>query len=136
MTKTKAIHVADVFIDNWIILYGISNYLLSDYGPQFVSKFFGAICGFLGVKQLTTTAYHPQTNGQTELYKKVIVSRLRHYIDENQSDWDKYVQPLTYAYNTQTHRSTKVTPLSLLENLRARRDLTHIPQLNLTKLDK
>ena len=67
----------------------------------------------MGIKHLTTTAYHPATNGQTERYNKTIVSRLRHYVNENQADWDDYLQPLTYAYNLQVHRSTRVSPFAL-----------------------
>jgi len=114
LSKTTAPHVAQAFVDHWVMPYGIPASVLSDNGPQFVSKFMGAVCGILGVKQLTTTAYHPQTNGQTERYNKTIVARLRHYVAENQADWDEYVQPLTYAYNAQVHRSTRVPPFALV----------------------
>ena len=40
--------------------------------------------------------------------------RLRHYVEEQQRDWDDYMQPLTFAYNTQVHRSTETTPFDLL----------------------
>lgn len=50
---------------------------LTDNWLQFVSKFFNSRCCFLCVKQFTTTAYHPQTNGRTEQYNQTIVARLR-----------------------------------------------------------
>ena len=52
-------------------------YVLTDYGPQFVTKFFEAFCSMLGLKHYLTTAYHPQTNGQTERFNKTIAARLR-----------------------------------------------------------
>ncbi|CDF39905.1 unnamed protein product [Chondrus crispus] len=61
-----------------------------------------------------TTAYHPQTNGQTERFNRTLVQRLRHYVAEHQRDWDEYIQPLTFAYNTQVHRSTETTPFDLV----------------------
>lgn len=65
LKQTTASIVAQTFVDNWIMPYGIPATLLTDNGPQFVGTFFAAVCLILGVKQLTTTAYHPQTNGQT-----------------------------------------------------------------------
>lgn len=63
-SKTAAAHMANIFLDHWIVSFDISSYLLTDNGTRFRSKFFASICGYLGVKHLTTTAYHPQTNGQ------------------------------------------------------------------------
>ena len=112
--KTTATTVATIFVDHWVIPYGIPNYVLTDNGPQFVAKFFASVCLALGVKHVTTTAYHPRTNGQTERFNRTIVTRLRHYVGEHQDDWDLYVQLLTYAYNAQVHRSTRTTPYSLV----------------------
>lgn len=80
MTSKAASHVATEFVENWVIAYGIPNYFLSYNGPQCVAKFFSAVWIFLGLKQLKTSAYHPQMKGQTELYKKNIVASPRHYV--------------------------------------------------------
>lgn len=74
--------------------------VLTDNGKQFTSKFFAALCAFLGTKLITTAEYHSQANGQVERYNRTLVARLRHCIDERQQDWDMFVQPLTYAFNT------------------------------------
>lgn len=58
------------------------------------------LCTFLGVKYLTTTAYHPQISGQVEQYDKTIVPSLCYYVAEHQCDWNLILQVLTYAYNT------------------------------------
>lgn len=57
--------------------YGIPNFVLTDNGPQFSAKFFAGFCVYLGVKHLTTTAYHRQANGQTDRYNITLVARLR-----------------------------------------------------------
>lgn len=44
---------------------------------------------------MMTTASHLQTSGQTERFNKIIISRLCHYIRENQENWDIFVQKLT-----------------------------------------
>lgn len=86
-----------IFLEDWVVRYGIPDRLLMDKGPKFVENFFNAVCVALETKLITTTAYHRQTNGQTEHYNKTILSRLCHYISEHQDDWDTFVYPLTYA---------------------------------------
>ena len=113
LKSTKAPYVADAFIEHWVIPYGLPRKLLSDNGPQFVGKFFQAMCTLLGTKHLPTTAYHPQTNGQTERYNQTLVNRLRIFVSEHQNDWDRLIQPLTYAYNLQVNRTTGQPPFKL-----------------------
>lgn len=72
------------------------------------------MCFLLGLKPYLTTAYHPQANEQTERFNKTIAQCLRHYVEENRPDWDLYVQPLTYAYTMQVHKSTGTTPFDLI----------------------
>lgn len=91
--ETSSVHVENVFIDSWIVLYGILSYVLTYTEVKFTSKLFAVLCTMLRVKHQTTTACHPQTNGRVERYDRTIVSRLRNYDAENQRDWDKYVQP-------------------------------------------
>lgn len=113
VSKTTALHAALTFIDNWIIPYGFPDALLTDNGPRFVSKFFNGLCGCFNVKKLTTTAYHAQTNGQTEWFNKKIVAQLRQCVKKHEWDWDLFVQSLIYVYKRQVHRSTEMTPFSL-----------------------
>ena len=113
LKSTKAPYVADAFIEHWVIPYGLPRKLLSDNGPQFVGKFFQAMCTILGTKHLPTSAYHPQTNGQTERYNQTLVNRLRIFVSEHQDDWDRLIQPLTYAYNLQVNRTTGQPPFKL-----------------------
>ena len=88
--------------------------MLTDNGPQFAAKFFYAVCALLGVRNYPTTAYHPLTNGQTERLNRTLAQRLRHYVEEHQRDWDEYIQPLKFTYNTQVHGSTETTPFDLV----------------------
>lgn len=94
-SKTTASHATLTFIDNWTITHGVPNFLLTDSGLQFLSKFFNALCGFLGVRQLTITAYRPQRNDQTERYNKTIVAKLHQHVNERKFNWELFVQSLT-----------------------------------------
>ena len=114
LRTTTASVVANAFLDNWVYVYGAPRYVLTDNGPQFAAKFFDAVCALLTVRHYRTTAYHPQANGQIERFNRTLVQRHRHYLEEHQRDWDDYVQPLTFAYNTQVHRLTEITPFELV----------------------
>ena len=114
LQTTQAHQVAQAFLDAPVYPYGMPNTLLTDNGPQFTAKFFEAVCGLLGILHVLTTAYHPQKNGQAETFNRTLATRLRHYVSEHQRDWDDYVQPLTYAYNMQVHKSTGTTPFDLI----------------------
>lgn len=89
MTKITATRYEEIFVYGSIIPYGIPKFMLTDNGPQFVSKLFTAVCAFLVISQLTTTTtYYPQTNLKTDLYNATLISRLRNYLNDYQTDWD------------------------------------------------
>lgn len=109
---TSSSHVANVLFDSQVAPYGIPAYVLTDNGVQFTCKLFARLCIMLGVNDQTTTAYHPQTNGQEEQYIRAIVTRLGHYFAESQKHSFKNLQPLSFAYNTKVHKSTNSIPFS------------------------
>ena len=114
MKKITAQHVAIAFVEHWVFKYGPPKTLLSDNGSNFASKLFQRMCSYIGVANMYTSTYHPQTNGQVERYNRTILAMLRNYVNEHQDDWDEYVTALTYAYNTSVHRSTGTTPFDLV----------------------
>ena len=66
------------------------------------------------MKNLFTTTYHPQTNGQIERFNRTILAAIRHYVADHPKDWDLFTDALTFAYNTQVHTSTGCTPFELV----------------------
>lgn len=77
-SKSKATHVANLFLDHRIASYTIPDHLLTDNGPQFVSMVFATLCRILALNDLTTTAYHLQTSARVERYDRKIATRIRH----------------------------------------------------------
>lgn len=65
-------------------------------------------------KLATKADYNPQTKWKVERFDMTSVVRLRHYIDEHQTDWDLFVESITYTYNTQVHHTTRAYPFSLI----------------------
>lgn len=86
LPMTKAPHVAMLVLENWIMPYKISDTVMMDNGPQFVSESFVALWASMGTKLVMTTEYCHQANGQVERFNMTLVARLRHYIGEHQND--------------------------------------------------
>lgn len=66
VAKITARNVATVILENWVIYYEAPDFILTDNGKQFTSKFFAALYASLEAKLVTTTEYHLQINGQVE----------------------------------------------------------------------
>ncbi len=105
LSSTEAYDVARAFLQTWIFAYGIPKSVLTDNGHQFTAKFLLEVYRILGVQEVFTTTYHPQTNGQTERMNRTICSALRKFVSEHPMEWDLYSDLVTYAYNTQRHEN-------------------------------
>jgi len=94
--------------------HGPPDTVLTDNGPQFASLFFQCVCNPMGIRNLYTSTYDPQTNGQVERFNKTLVDMFMHYIEDHQDNWDELVSVLALAYNSRPHRTTGVAPLALV----------------------
>jgi len=61
-----------------------------------------------------TTAFRPESNGSLERSHRVLAEYLRHYVSEDQTDWDEWVPYAAYVYNTTVHTTTTFTPFELV----------------------
>lgn len=112
--------VVSAFLDTWVASYGPPDTLLTDNGPQLASTHFRGGCGMLGIKHVTSTTDHPQTQGQVERYDRTIVTQLRTYVEDHQDRWDELASVLTVAYNSRPHQSTGVAPFEFVAPDRVR----------------
>lgn len=108
--------LATVFFERWVNNFGIPTKVLIDNGPPFTSKFLATICTQQSVETITTTSYHPESNGQVKRFKQTVVSRLRYYVTGHRKDWDALVIPLTYACNAQDRKEAELLPFRLVLN--------------------
>src|SRR5271154_1993604 len=92
---------------------GMPKVVFSDRGPQFVSAFMKELYRLLGVKGNPSTAYHPQTDGQSERMNREIERYLRTYISYHQDDWEEWLAIGEFAYNNGVHAATGHTPFYL-----------------------
>nr|MBC9704328.1 DDE-type integrase/transposase/recombinase [Enterococcus sp.] len=91
-------------------LHGIPEDIVSDRGPIFTSKFWGAFASGLDIKLNFSTAYHPQSDGQTERVNQVVEQYIRMYTNYNQDNWVDLLDKAEFTYNNSEHASTKMTP--------------------------
>ena len=106
--------VARTFVLHVILKYGTPRIVQTDQGTNFVSEVFKATCKLLRIKKIQSTAFHPEFQGGLERSHRVLAEYLRHYVKEDQTNWDEWVPFATYVYNTTEHSATGYTPFELL----------------------
>ncbi len=79
----------------------------------FTSKFWSLLCYFLGIKKKLSTAFHPQTNGQTERQNSTMEAYLRAFVNWEQDNWAKLLPMAEFPYNNAKNASTGHTPFKL-----------------------
>ncbi|CAI7740239.1 unnamed protein product [Closterium sp. NIES-53] len=104
---------ARLFFDRIITIHGIPATLISDRDPKFTSKLWKELMGLLGTKLAISSAYHPQTDGQTEQLNQVVEQLLRTACKDDVSHWDTQLPTLEFAYNNASHAATGKTPFFL-----------------------
>lgn len=107
------------FLESGICVFGIPTELVTDRGTNFISKLFQELCKLLKIKQIQTSAYHPQSNGALERCHRTLKEYLRSYVNENLDNWDEYLSQFSFTYNTTPHSSTGYTPHELVYGYKA-----------------
>ncbi|KAJ9534629.1 hypothetical protein QJQ45_002904 [Haematococcus lacustris] len=109
----NAMTFARLFVNNVFKLHGLPAEVLTDRGAHFNNKFWHAVKKLLGMKTNMSTAYRPQSDGQTERYNRVLEEMLRHYISPTQADWPDHLALAEFAVNNSWQESIHSTPFFL-----------------------
>ncbi|KAF8750036.1 hypothetical protein RHS01_09663 [Rhizoctonia solani] len=112
--KLKAPELADLFLRHVWKRYGMPEKTVSDRGRVFNNKFLKALYQRLGIDPHFSSAYHPQSDGQTERVNPTVEHFLRAYSGINQKDWVKWLPMAEFAYNNAVHSSTGKSPFKAL----------------------
>lgn len=94
--------------------HGVMRKLITDKGTAFTSEAFAEEMKKLGVHHVLATTERPQTNGLVERANRTLVSVLKGFVNENQTDWDEHLPDATLCINTSQQSSTKRTPFELV----------------------
>ncbi|KAJ9534101.1 hypothetical protein QJQ45_002104 [Haematococcus lacustris] len=101
---------ARLFIDNVFKHHGVPREIISDRGSHFTNQFWSSILKLLGVKECKSSAYHPESDGQTERYNRTLEEMMRHYISPAQHDWPLHLALAEFAVNNSWQESIQSTP--------------------------
>ena len=109
-TDITSSELATLFIQHIFSKHGLPADVVSDRGSKFTSSLWRDLNKALGIHQSLSTAYHPQTDGQTERINQIVETYLRLYINYDQDNWSKYLPLAEFSYNNATHSSTTMSP--------------------------
>jgi len=87
--------------------------IVSDRDSKFISHFWNSLFTMLDTKLLMSTAFHPQTNGQSERMIRIIEQALRNFLNYAQDNWEELITPIEFAINNLLQASTGQTPFYL-----------------------
>jgi hypothetical protein len=113
VTTIMATGAANLYLHNVWKLHGLPRKVISDCSPQFVALFMKELCRLLGIEAASSTAYHPQTEGQTECINQELEQFLWIFIGEWQDDWYSLLPLAEFSYNNHVHSSTQHTSFLL-----------------------
>ena len=107
--------IAQVYWTNIGRLHGLPRSIVSDRDPIFVSKFWQGLWSLLGTKLRMSSAYHPQTDGQSEAMNRVVEMILRCIIHESKEmdHWETILAIVEFVINNSPAQSTRYTPFYL-----------------------
>jgi hypothetical protein len=109
-TDTPIKDLANLYLKEVWRLHGLPSTAVSDRDSRFQSKFWLSLMELLNVDIRLSTAFHPQTDGQTERVNQVLEQYLRSYCSYQQDDWAELLPLAEHAYNSAVSESTKMSP--------------------------
>lgn len=131
-TAIDAPSLAKLFMRDIVRLHGLPKSVISDRDPRFTAHFWKEFWNTLGTTLNMSTAFHPQSDGQTENANKVLEIMLRPRVDFDQTDWDEHLAAAELAYNNATNETTGYSPFYLFYG----RDASLPMDLAITRLMK
>jgi hypothetical protein len=126
----SATSIAQLFLDNIVKLHGVPKTIVSDRDKLFISNFWTKLFKLLQTDMKFSSAYHPQTDGQTERVNQCLEMFLRCAVQLTPKQWTKWLSLAELWHNTSYHSSLQCTPFKALYVVDPSPGL--FPQVNLT----
>ncbi|PKU83847.1 RNA-directed DNA polymerase [Dendrobium catenatum] len=109
-----AIHVAKLFFKEVVRLHGLPRSITSDRDVKFVSHFWRELWKRLHTDLKLSSAYHPQTDGQTEVVNRTLANMLRCLVQDHPKKWEESLSQAEFAFNSMPNRSKGHSPFSVV----------------------
>jgi hypothetical protein len=106
--------LGQLVLEKVVAKYGAPRTIVSDRGSLFTSTYFGTMCDYLATRRLFSTAFHPQTDGQTERMNQTLETYLRCYVNYEQDDWATLLASAEHAMNAAPSATTGKSPFSVV----------------------
>jgi len=124
---TDASKVAKLYFDEIIKLYGLPQTIVLDKDVRFTSYFWKILWHMVGTKLKFSTAYHPQTDGQTEVVNRSLGNLLRCLVSDHNRNWDLILPTAQFAYNSSINGSISMSPFEVVHGYKPRKLLDLLP---------
>ncbi|GJT07505.1 putative nucleotidyltransferase, ribonuclease H [Tanacetum coccineum] len=112
--------LAEMFQQEIVRLHGTPSAIVSDRDPRFTSRFWKGLQKAWGTRLKFSTAFHPETDGQSERTIQTLEDMLRSCALEWAGNWDDYICLVEFAYNNSWHASIKWAPFEMLYGRKCR----------------
>ena len=101
--------LAEVIINVVMSHHGLPDLIITNRGSLFTLKFWSSLCYFLDIKRRLSTAFHSETDGQTERQNSTIKAYLQAFVNFEQNDWARLFPMVELTYNNAKNASTSHT---------------------------
>jgi len=112
--SVTAVELAGIFRRVVFRQHGMPRAIITDRDDRFMSNFWRAFFQAVGTELKFSTAYHPQTDGQSERANRTLEQCLRMYVGPRQDDWDELLDVVEFAINDSNNPSTGYSPFYLM----------------------
>ncbi|GKB98281.1 putative reverse transcriptase domain-containing protein [Tanacetum coccineum] len=118
--KYKMEKLTRLYLKEIVYRHGVPVSIISDRDPRFASRFWRSLQKSLGTNLDMSTAYHPETDGQSERTIQTLEDMLRACVIDFGSGWDKHLPLAEFSYNNSYHASIKAAPFEALYGRKCR----------------
>lgn len=107
-------HIAQALLYEVVLKFGVPLRLITDNGSSLVEDAMTQVCAKIGIKRSLTSVEHPQTDGVVERLNRTLKISLAAAVSTEPTEWDTFLQFVTFAYNTAEHATTGFSPFHMM----------------------
>lgn len=105
--------LVEIIINILICYHDLSDFIMSDWGLVFTSKFWFFLCYFFNIKKQPSTIFHLQTDNQTERWNSIMKAYFRAFVSFEQNNWARFLPIIKFTYNNTKNASINHTLFEL-----------------------